>query len=205
MRMLVKIDVAGASPLRNGSEFWWATILDATRDKPNFTYAEIDGASDPYNEKTLGMFLRKLEDAGYIVRVGEENARVFAVAKRQSQCPIITRDRRDSQIGKRQQNMWNVMRRRKSGFTVEELVVDASTEDAVIQRNTAKQYCLMLHRAGMLAIQKNGTRGKGRNIYVLRGSANSGPKPPRRMKATLVFDPNRNAVLGDVIAEEDRT
>lgn len=205
MRMLVKIDVAGARPLRNGAEFWWATILETTREKTNFSYAEIDGASDAYHDVKLGNFLRRLEVAGFIERIEPDGGRTFRVIKRQSQCPVISATGANSRMGIRQQNMWNVMRRRKAGFTVDELAVDASTEDAVIQRNTAKQYCLLLQRAGVLLIQKSGKSRLGRNIYVLRGSANTGPKPPRRMSAKLLFDPNQNIVLGDVIAEEDRS
>jgi hypothetical protein len=205
MRMLVKIETAGAKPLRHGSAFWWETILGTTREKPTFTYAEIDGASDPYNEKSLGIFLRKLEKAGFIERVKPGGARVFRVVKRQSQCPVVTAEGQDCGNAVRLQNMWNVMRRRRTGFTVDDLAVDASTDSAVIARNTAKQYCLLLVRAGVLAVQKPGKRGEGRNIYVLKGSAASGPKAPRRMAAKLVFDPNRNIVLGDVIAEEERS
>lgn len=205
MRMQVKLDVTGARPLRNGSVFWWQTILDLTRDENEFSYQQLDGASDPYHEKYLGQFLRKLETAGFIKRASTDNSRVFSLVVRQSNCPIITATGKEVLIGKRLQNMWNVIRKSRGGFTVEELALDASTEGAVVARNTAKQYCLMLQRAGILVVQKAGKRGESRNIYVLKGSANTGPKPPRRMKATLVFDPNRNAVLGDVTAEEDRT
>lgn len=205
MRMQVRIDVAGARPLRNGSAFWWEKILEITRTGTEFTYQQLDGASDPYHEKHLGMFLRKLEDAGYIERTSSEGGRVFRVVIRQSQCPIIDAEGRESRVGIRLQNMWNVIRRKRGGFTVDELAIDASVEGAVVARNTAKQYCLMLERAQLLVVQKAGKRGENRNIYVLKGSANTGPKPPRRMSAKLVFDPNRNAVLGDVIAEEDRT
>lgn len=206
MRVQVRLDVTGARPLRNGSAFWWATILELTRDGKPFTFAALDGASEPYHEKYLGQFLRKLEKAGYIERVPtQETVRTFRLLKRQSQCPVISEDASESRIGIGQQAMWNVMRRRHGGFTVDELALDASTDDVVIARNTAKQYCLLLERAGLLVVQKAGKRGETRNIYVLKGSANTGPKPPRRMRARFVFDPNRNQVLGDVIAEEDRS
>ncbi|WP_137136648.1 hypothetical protein [Rhizobium sp. FKY42] len=206
MRTQVRIDVSGSRPLRNGSAFWWQLILDMTREGQSFTYADLDGASEPYHEKQLGMFLRKLEKAGIIERTPTtESARTFRLIKRQSQCPVVSVNERESLMGKRLQAMWNVMRRRRGGFTVDELTIDASTDDAIVARNTAKQYCLLLHRAGLLVLQKAGKRGENRNIYVLKGSANTGPKPPRRMQAKFVFDPNSNQVLGDLIAEEDRT
>ncbi|SIP89071.1 hypothetical protein SAMN05880590_10122 [Rhizobium sp. RU35A] len=206
MRMQVRLDIKGARPLRNGSAFWWAEILERTRDGGAFTYADLDGASEPYHEKYLGQFLRKLEEAGYIERQPtDESARTYVLVKRRSYCPVIAEDGSDSNVGKRQQAMWNVMRRRRQGFTVDELAIDASTEGAIIARNTAKQYCLLLKNAGLLVIQRVGKRGETRNVYVLKGSANTGPRPPRRMRARLVFDPNRNQVFGDVIAEEEES
>lgn len=204
MPRLVTLTVTDARPLRFGAEYWWSCILDLTREGAGFSYAQLDGLSDPYHDRYLGRFLRKLEDAGFIAKAAL-GVRVYSLVKRQSQVPLIGLDRKESHRGQRLQNMWNVMRRRRSGFTVDELALDASTDDLVVARNTAKQYCLLLARAGMLAVQAPGKRGEGRNIYVLRGSANTGPKPPRKMKATMVYDPNRETIVGNVVAEEDRT
>lgn len=204
MVRFVTLTIADARPLRFGAEYWWSCILDLTREGSSFSYADLDGLSDPYHDRYLGRFLRKLEDAGFIAKV-VDGSRVYTLTKRQSQVPVIGVDRKESLVGRRLQNMWNVMRRRRSGFTVDELALDASVDDLVVARNTAKQYCLLLARAGMLAVQAAGKRGEGRNIYVLRGSANTGPKAPRKMKATLVYDPNREIIVGDAVAEEDRT
>lgn len=204
MRAVVKLSIENAQPLRYGAEYWWSCILDLTREGAGFTYAQLDGLSDPYHERYLGRFLRKLETARFIEKNPfADGKRSYILLRRQSHMPVITLDRKESRVGQRLQNMWNVMRRRRGGFTVEELALDASTDDVVVARNTAKQYCLLLARAGMLAVQTPGKRGTGRNIYVLRGSANTGPKPPRKMKATMVYDPNRGAIIGDVLAEED--
>lgn len=202
MRTAVKLSIEGAKPLRFGAEYWWSVILDLTREQNRFSYADVDGLSDPYHERYLGRFLRKLEQAQFISK-SEAGKRTYVLVKRQSHCPVITEDKKESRIGKRLQNMWNVMRRRRAGFTIDELVIDASTEDAVVARNTAKQYCMLLERAGMLAVTTRFKPGRGNNIYVLRGSANTGPKPPRKMKATMVYDPNRCMIVGDVVAEEE--
>ncbi|MBW8320641.1 MAG: hypothetical protein K0M49_02470 [Arenimonas sp.] len=204
MSKLVTLTIASAKPMRCGADYWWSCILDITREAPCFSYAELDGLSDPYHERYLGQFLRRLEKTGFIAKFAA-GSRNYILVKRQSQVPSLGHDARESQRGQRLQNMWNVMRRRRSGFTVDELALDASVDDLVVARNTAKQYCLLLARAGMLAVQAPGKRGEGRNIYVLRGSANTGPKAPRKMKATMVYDPNREIIVGDVVAEEDRT
>lgn len=201
MRIHLKLK-ATTQPVRTGQDFWWSTILNATREKETFTFKEIDGACDPYHEKPLEHFLRKLEKAGFIARAGKE--RVWSLVKRQRHCPVLAKDG-ESRVGARQQNMWNVMRRRRQGFTVDELRIDASTDDAEVTVNTAKRYCKLLANAGILKVQKQGARGAGRQTYVLTGSGNSGPKPPAKMLAKFVYDPNRNVVLGDIDAEEDLT
>lgn len=190
-------------PLLYGAEFWWSQMLDLTADGQSFSYADLDGRSAPYHEQYMGLFLVKMERAGFIERAGEDDARVYRMVKRQRNCPVIGKNGKESKVGLGQQNMWNVMRRRRGGFTVQDLMIEASTDEVQLARNTAKQYCMRLERAGLLVKQKAGKRGEGRNIYVLRGSANTGPKPPRKYSATLLIDQNTHCVIGDVTAEED--
>lgn len=207
MHRALKLTISEARPIRHGADYWWSVILDITRTAEVFSYKELDGLSDPYKDRYLGRFLVKLEKAGFIEKVTGDTytagARVYRLLKRQSLTPVISFDRKQSIVGQRQQNMWNVMRRRHQGFTIDELVLDASTEDAIVARNTAKQYVMLLEGAGLLACTKRFKPGQGCNIYVLKGSANTGPKPPSKMKASMVYDPNRGVIVGAVTAEED--
>lgn len=207
MHRVLKLTIEDARPIRHGADYWWGRILDITRVENVFSYKELDGMSDPYKERYLGRFLMKLERAGFIEKVVggsyTPGARVYRLLKRQSQTPVISFDKKQSVVGQRQQNMWNVMRRRRQGFTIDDLVMDGSTEDAVIARNTAKQYVMLLEGAGILVCTKRFKPGRGCNIYVLKGSANTGPKPPSKMKASMVYDPNRGEIVGAVNAEED--
>lgn len=208
MGEILELTVSEAKPLRHGQDYIWATILDLTRETDVFTYKALKGYCDPQKLRGVRTVLQKLETAGYLARepaTGSKNARPYRLLKRQAACPALKRDvNGEARKSVGQQNMWNVMRRARQGFTVAALALDASTEDYPIALNTAKQYCLRLERAGVLALQNAGERGVGRNVYVLRGSANSGPKAPRKYKSSFLYDPNRGVVLGHVLAEEDK-
>lgn len=202
--MLIQLEVSGSKPIRRGQNFWWKKILEFSAETSMFTAAQLDGASDPYNEEQLRLFLRKLVKAGFIERL-PTRLREYRLLRRQSQCPGLTDDGRETAYLTRLQNMWNVIRRKRNGFTVMEVVIEASTETHPIKRHWAYMYITRLEMAGLLKVTTPNRGGHNQRIYVLLGSANSGPKPPRRMSATLIYDPNRDLVLGEVVAEEDRT
>lgn len=206
MAKILELTVTGAAPLRHGLDYVWSLILELTRKSDTFTYRDIRGMCDQKRLVQVRLDLVKLQKAGFLERLPADRskgARPYRLLQRQSATPILRADGGgESTFGAGIQNMWNVMRRARNGFTVADLAIDASTDDVKVSHQHAKQYCLLLERAGILKKQRTGERGVGRNVYVLLGSGNSGPKAPRRFKSTLVYDENRGRVLGQVIAEE---
>lgn len=206
MSRLLQLTISDAKPLRHGLDYLWTLILEFTREQDTFLYRDIKGMSDQARLRQILIDLRRLEKAGFLERLPAARpkaARPYRLLKRQSTTPALQAGGGgESTIGMGTQNMWNVMRRARNGFTVAELAIDASTDDVKVSHQHAKQYCLLLERAGMLRKQRPGQRGVGRNIYVLLGSANTGPKAPRRYKSTLVYDENRSLVVGGATAEE---
>lgn len=208
MAKVLKLTISDARPVRRGQEYFWSLILDLTRETDVFTYADVKGMCDQDALVKLRDMLRKLEKAGFLGRlpeVGKHGRRPYRLLRRQSECPVLTNGSVESKRGRGIQHMWNVMRRARHGFTAVDLAVDASTDDVVVSYYYAKQYCALLKRAGILGIQRTGQRGVGGNVYVLLGSANTGPKPPRPYRARFVYDPNRCAIVGAVTAEEENT
>ncbi|MGY5789088.1 hypothetical protein ACXHXM_02155 len=204
MPLLLKLDIAGAKPLRHGSEWFWSVMLEKTADGQTVTFDDVDRAGDPYQEGALRDFFKRMVAAGYIERIEGRPVR-YRLIRRQRDCPIISNDGELSTVGAGRQNMWNVMRRARAGFTVMELVVSASTDDVQVSVANAKKYVLRLQRAGLLRIVSKAKPGQTGNTYTLLGSANTGPKAPRIHDTTMVYDPNKGTVVGPVIAEEDRT
>lgn len=206
MNKAIVLTVSDARPLRHGLDYLWSLILQLTRETDIFFYRDIRGMCDQECLGRVRRDLAKLVKTGFLERLPETRSkrpRPYRVLKRQSDTPSLRTDLSgESRMGDGIQQMWNVMRRERGGFTVMELAVAASTDDVAVSHQHAKQYCLLLERAGMLRKQRTGQRGVGRNIYVLLGTANSGPKPPRRYKAVMVYDQNRNIIVGPVQAEE---
>lgn len=206
MSKILSLTVSDAKPLRHGMDYVWSLILNLTRDGDTFTYKDIRGMSDQSRLVQVRLDLVKLVDAGFLDRLPADRpkgARPYRLLKRQSDAPILRSDRTGESVrGQGIQHMWNVMRRARGGFTVANLAIDASTDEVHVSHQHAKQYCLLLERAGILRKQRTGERGVGRNIYVLLGSKNTGPKPPRRYQSIFVYDQNVGRIVGAVTAEE---
>lgn len=206
MKTLLMLTVSDAKPLRHGMDYLWSLILDLTRETDTFTYWDVRGRCDQSHLVRVRLDLVKLVNAGFLARLPAsrpKGQRPFRLLKRQSTTPKLTTGATgESKVGLGIQNMWNVMRRSRGGFTVADLAIDASTDDVTVSHQHAKQYCRMLERAGIIRKQRVGQRGVGRNIFILLGSANTGPKAPRRYKSTMIFDENQNRVVGPVEAEE---
>lgn len=196
MAKTLVLTIADAKPLRHGLDYVWSLIIDLTRDGDTFLYRDLAGMCDQARLHLVRADLRRLEAAGFLDRLPapmEKHARPYRLVKRQRETPSVRSD--GASLG--YQAMWNVMRRARAGFTVADLAIDASTDEVTVSLERARQYCQALERAGILKKLKAATPS-----YVLLGSANSGPKPPRRYRATLVFDENRGQIVGAVEAEE---
>lgn len=206
MPKILELTVTGAKPLRHGLDYVWAAVLDLTREGDAFTFADLKGLCDQSHLSRVRLDLGRLEKAGFLERLPAERAkgaRPYRLVVRQSETPRLRTDGESgSNAGLRIQHMWNVMRRARNGFTPADLAIDASTDDVKVSYPYAVQYCRLLEQAGMLKRQATRENGASRHIYVLLGSANTGPKAPRRYRSTLVYDENRGRVVGPVMAEE---
>lgn len=206
MGNILHLALSGTKPVMGGFDFFWRTILEKTADQPEFTFRDIDGACKPGFERLLKRFLTLLVKAGFAEVITERasirDARRYRLVKRQSATPVLTDDGAIGVKGAKQQQMWNVMRRAHQGFTIEELRVGASTDEVIVTFRSAKEYVRRLIKAGAVIVQRRRGGAAGPNTYVLRGSANTGPKAPKVFRAELMYDPNTGLVLGDATADE---
>ncbi|MGD9476114.1 hypothetical protein [Shinella sp. G-2] len=207
MRKLLKLSVSGTTPIQHGMDHMWSVILDLTRETDVFLYSDVTGRYDQAHRTRVANDLAKLVACGFLERLQEKasprGARPYRLLQRQSETPVLRDDGKGrSTVGQGLQNMWNVMRRARGGFTVNDLAIEASTDDCVVKYDNANSYCRALERAGILKKMKAGKGSTGRALYVLLGSANTGPKPPRRYKASFILDENQNRIIGPAEAEE---
>jgi hypothetical protein len=204
MTAMINIKVAGVRAVRSGSDYFWSKLLEASRDGGSMSLVELRGVCDPGHAGAVTSFMKRMLDAGYVERSGEKPPYRFRIVKPQRDYPLVTADGRPSLQGRSQQQMWNVMRRERLGFTIDQLVIDGSTDEVRVTDAAASSYVGLLVRAGVVKITREGKTQKER-WYVLTGTGNTGPKAPRRMRSTFMYDPNSSTVLGDLLAQEDRS
>ncbi|QDY99087.1 hypothetical protein FQ775_01145 [Nitratireductor mangrovi] len=207
----LKLVVSGVEPLLRGQDHFWKVIRTLGADGRTFSASAVSACSQEPHTGTITTFLRRLHLAGIVADTGERqkaaNGRqetLWQLAKSPEATPIVSRDGTQTRQRSAQQQMWNIMRGTagRAGFTYRDLIALGSTDDLEIADNTAKSFIQQLSRAGYL--QKLDAGGPGRPArWRLRPAMNSGPLPPKLLRAKLVYDQNRERVTGDVIAEED--
>lgn len=210
MPAVLRLQVGKTERLRRGQDFFWSVMRQFHAAGEVFTVGDVWKRSDDDHRATVSTFMRRLETAGYIERVGTFGTSLagrrepqFRIVRPQLPTPVVGRDGTGSRSGQAQQNMWNVMRRERDGWTASDLAVLASTDEVAVTRNTALAYCTRLEKAGILAVADKGCPGRPRRWW-LKGSANTGPKPPMILRTKLVYDQNTARIMGDTLAEEER-
>lgn len=212
MPVALKLMLKKTEPLYRGQDHYWRVMraLDAG-DGREFTVSQIRSVTDDTGTAPIRAFVQRLVQSG-VAEVASSQAsllgrdeRVYRLLKRPEETPIVSRDGQIVRPTTGQQQMWNVMRgpTGRRGFTPQDLVTFGSTDDVAVTLATAKTYIQNLARAGYLLQVAEG--GPARfAVWRLKPSRNTGPRPPMILRAKLVFDQNRHAVMGETIAEEDR-
>lgn len=206
MSIVLSLKLAVKSkPVLRGHDHFWSIIMDRHRAGHAFTRRDIDRASNA-DLGTIRDFLRRLEAAGIIERVGTDTETGEISYRSQVVQSAAPRVRRDGSVIESQpatRCMWNLMRgpNGRAGFTYLDLVRWASTDDTAITVNTARSYIKTLHSAGYLvAITAGGPRKP--TIWRLDPRMNTGPQAPMILRTKLIFDPNKQVVVGPAEAEE---
>lgn len=207
--MSIRLDLRiepGKRLLRGRDHMW--SVIRAVGVGGTFTVGDIDGASNEKHRPSVRDFIKRLVRAGYAEEAGTRPrsgtpAKVYRLLKAPGTLPPINRDGSIGTQGRANRAMWNVMRGPllRDGFTAEDLALYASTDDVPVSRLTALTYCRHIDRAGYLAIVDAGGPNRPR-VWRLKPSMNTGPKPPMILRARLVYDDNRGAIMGETVAEE---
>lgn len=100
-----------------------------------------------------------------------------------------------------EQHLWTAMRTLHQ-FTLEDVVYHATTDEVIIDRAQAARYLCRLRDAGILQRWRDPVAGG--ETWLLKPAANSGPKPPRIVRVSLVWDDNSRISVGDPQVAEER-
>lgn len=194
-------------PVLRGHDHFWAVIMDRHRSGQTFSAQDIDDASNADNG-TVRDFVRRLA-AGGLVELIEEGENPVHNRYRplviQSAAPRIRRDGTVIESLPASQCMWNLIRGPlgRNGFTYKDLVHWGQTDETSIAVSSARSWIKLLNRAGYL-IQLEAGNARRPATWRLDPKMNSGPRAPMMLRTKLIYDPNKQAVIGPSVAEEEQ-
>lgn len=182
-----------------GRDGLWRMLLDLDERGP---WSNGDAArATNLNRGTLSEWLGRLRKGGFVRQEGERPPRrggpaiaLYRLTRRPVEAPRVSRDGEvlpEPQI----QVLWRIIKMLKS-FSLDDLVLAASTAERAINRNTVASYVNELARVGILA--KSGPLHR-RHFRLVR---NVGALAPKILSAKIVFDPNSRSVIGEADTRE---
>lgn len=183
----------------HGIEDFWRIIRRIDADRP-WSISEIHNETVAVKHReTVSKYVRRLIKAGYAKPVGErrtnyaQTEKTYKLLKRPVDSPVMTRNGTElpPQITVL---MWNAIRALKQFDTKEVHYLTSQARKASFK--TIKRYVRHLHEAGYLVIISEPRSGKP-GIYRLKPSMNTGPLPPKILRFHVVWDDNRQAVVGE--------
>ena len=206
MSIALKISVEKSKSPGRGFDHYWSVMMDHEMRGMTFSVSDILAFSKLARRDDINDFVRRLEKAGIVQRIGiKEGTRtaIFRVAQRQTATPKVRRDGAVIEGVSKQRAMWNYMRTNAGAqsFTAQDIVAWASTDDSRINIETAKGYIALLAKAGYLIEMVKGTPGK-LGIWRLAPHMNTGPLQPMILRTKAVFDQNRHEIVGPIVTEE---
>lgn len=211
MSIQLELTVTNAKPVFRGHDHYWSVIRDLGKDT-HFTRQEVALRSNDTTDRCIDDFLGRLIKAGYVEVVGTQSSQsphvrnkairidVLKLVRRPKATPILNRDGSVGTQGLGQLNMWTAMRS-LSQFAKQELAITATTDEVNVSVSTALRYARSLESAGYLQIVRPGGAAVAR-IWRLKPSMNTGPKAPKIFRSKMVYDANREAFMGQPVAEE---
>lgn len=215
MPFLVEVELAGGPKLK-GHDYFWEVIRDLGAEGATFTISDVVQQTSAHRD-TVGDFIRRLtrtappilERAGFRqVRndwrpMNTARAQLYRLLRSPVDTPSVRRDGSEGGYGRRRQHMWNILRgpQAREGINAPELAMLAETEELPIAEGTAAEFLWRLDVAGYLVVlEKPANNRKAR--YRLRPG--QGPKAPKLLHTTMVYDPNRREIVGPAIGSEDQ-
>ncbi len=206
MSIELRLKVEPGKPVLRGHDHYWSVIRDLGKYGRLFTTKEVAGRSNDPKDRSIADFLQRLRKAGFVeiaakqsLKEGNRQPYHYRLLKRPLKTPKIRRDGTVVPAGDGQTFMWNAMRA-LGQFTASELAIAASTEDHSVSRRSALAYSTRLQQAGYLWVVSQGSGGRAQ-VWHLKQSMITGPQAPMILETKMVWDANREEIVGDAVAE----
>lgn len=186
---------------RGHAGFW--SIIRALNVQGPWTISEVHDETNERHRNSVADYVYRLARGRFAVVVGRKNVRgrlekTYRLLRSPADAPSL---RRDGTATPRPgiERMWTAMRTLKQ-FTTRELAF-AAADTAPIPLLTAERYVAHLLSAGYLIVVS--PRARSPAIWRLRPNKNTGPKAPKILRLHIVFDANRNEIVGGPVTAEE--
>lgn len=197
MQVALKVTADKTKARLSGFDHYWSVMMDYEMMGKIFAITDIMAfCNGPNARSDINDFMKRLTKAG-IIALADEKSKSYRIVERQSATPRIRRDGTIITGVTKNQAMWNFMRTSvgAQGFTAQDIVAWASTDNTKINISTAKSYITVLAKAGYLIEIIKGSPGKP-GMWRLAPDMNTGALPPMILRTKIVFDQNRYEVIG---------
>lgn len=163
-----------------------AAIWEAMRQlPPGFTQDEVVALSH-IEIDIVRQYLKNLLRDGHIAQ--GKKPRTFTLVTLARRAPRYD----EGKGGSQQEHLWNAARSLRS-FTLKELFFAATTDDVVIEPESATRYLRWLRDAGYFAVEI--TPRPRTETWRLKVAMNSGPLPPLPLEVTMLWDCNSRKLI----------
>lgn len=193
----------GRKPASIGAYGTQDAIWRAVRELETFTQSTLTQHVNKdmvVNDATVRSYLVRLV-AGEYLKV-DKVAHHTGVCKKSTytlvkdtgiETPRLRKDGTLVTQGLGREQMWRTIKILRD-FDWKELALAASTAQCQVSEGAAKEYAIILEKAGYLVVSRQG-KGSIRTRYRLLPSKYSGPRPPQIQRVKQLFDPNLNRVV----------
>ncbi|MBK5957427.1 hypothetical protein CCR97_04280 [Rhodoplanes elegans] len=180
-----------------GHDHYWSVIRELDK-AGEWTSGEVVALSNAHRA-SVHDFVGRLVRGGIARQVGGGRVPHYRLVKSPAATPRLRRDGTQAPPSAQQQ-LWTAIRH-LGHFAYAELILAASTDELAVEEITTRTYIKRLVAAGyLMAVVPGGPKKPA--VWKLRPGMNTGPKAPQVLRAHVVFDPNRGAVMGEAAAEE---
>lgn len=185
-----------------GFDQLWKTMREVGTDGRVFTIRDIERNTRRQRFQDVQDYVRRLEKANILSCVGAvrdgawKGAKQYTLLSAPRMTPSV--DRSGKQVFKHrgQSQMWTAMRSMDQ-FSKHDIALSASTEECEVKVSTAERYIQALKAAGYFLIVQESRPGRAA-YYRLRPDMKTGPLPPRILRTKVVYDQNKNKIIGPV-------
>ena len=184
-----------------GPEAMWDALMKLTAKQHLFSIMDAATAAGT-TAGAMDDYVNRLRRADAVTYEGftNDHVKLYALRKRRHLPFFVNSKGEPSKQHLMMEKMWRTMKMTKT-FSIRELIHHSTVPGLIIKETSAQAFVDALTDAKYLRRSVNQKTGEAR--FSLVPGMVTGPLPPRICSATLVYDPNRRAIMTETLIAEE--